>query len=63
MEDRAQLVGIAFVQPIEIMIDYGLDGGSVMSHGLSSRLKLIQFELSHELINNATGEGEARDKP
>jgi hypothetical protein len=36
MKDRAELVGIAFVEAIEIMLDHGFDGGSVMTHGLFS---------------------------
>src|ERR1700694_4178317 len=36
VEDRLELVGIAFVQPVEIMVDHGFDGGSVMTHGLCS---------------------------
>ena len=37
VEDRRQLVGIAFVQAVEVVVDHGLDGGSVMTHGLLSR--------------------------
>jgi hypothetical protein len=35
MEDRAQFVGIAFVQTVEIVLDDGFDGGTVMTHGFS----------------------------
>src|ERR1700676_3721155 len=33
MEDRAQLVGIAFIERVEIVLDHGFDGGTVMAHG------------------------------
>ena len=36
MEDRAELVGVAFVEGVEIVLDHGFDAGTVMAHGLSS---------------------------
>ena len=40
VEDRAELVGIAFIQAVEIVLDHGFDGRSVMAHGRSSRQDL-----------------------
>jgi hypothetical protein len=36
MEDRAELVGAAFIEAIEILLDHGFDGGSVVTHDLYS---------------------------
>jgi hypothetical protein len=35
VEDGAKLVGIAFVQAVEIMVDHGFDGGTVMTHAFA----------------------------
>jgi hypothetical protein len=34
VEDRAEFVGIAFVKRIEIVLDDGFDGGTVVTHGM-----------------------------
>ena len=36
MEDRGELVGIAFVDAVEIVRDQAFDGGSVVAHGICS---------------------------
>ncbi len=36
MEDRTELVGVAFVEGVEIVLDHGFNAGTVMAHGLSS---------------------------
>src|ERR1700730_7342610 len=36
VEDRTELVGVAFVEGVEIVLDHGFDAGTVMAHGLSS---------------------------
>src|ERR1700761_1995986 len=41
MEDRADLVGVAFIQAIEIMLNHGFDGGTVITHGCISRVPLL----------------------
>jgi hypothetical protein len=33
MEDRAQFVGIALIQRVEIVLDNGFDGGTVVTYG------------------------------
>jgi hypothetical protein len=39
MEDRGELVGVAFIQGIEVTLDDSLNTGTVMAHGLAPGLK------------------------
>jgi Uncharacterized conserved protein len=57
MKDSAKLVGVALVQAVEIILDHGFDGRSVMAHGGSSDwlIDLFRIELSHEQTNCAMG--------
>src|SRR5216683_973583 len=58
VEDRTELVGVAFVEGVEIVLDHGFDAGTVMAHCLSSpqyAQGLSGFEFCHELVDNATG--------
>ena len=47
MENRAELVGIALVERVEIMLDHGFDGGTVMTHWLVLLFDLSSFRGVH----------------
>src|SRR6516225_9411417 len=37
MKDRRELVGVAFIERVEIVLDHGLDSGTVVIHGFTPR--------------------------
>src|ERR1019366_8739803 len=53
MKDRGELVGIAFVETVEIILDHGFNGGTVVTHGWCSCLIKMNVARMSEATSGA----------